>query len=119
VGGTCIEQVELGCGEGASGTNWGMGSGDVIDVYGCSSWIEDGPEYTYVFRPEESEEVTVCLSNESDETDIFIIEEAGGCDGNNCIEVATECATFDAVAGEQYYFVVDGYEGAWGASTLM
>jgi hypothetical protein len=95
-----------------------MGSADAIDVYGCSSWIEDGPEYTYVFRPETTEQVTVCLSNESDETDIFIIEEAGGCDGDNCVEVATECATFDAVAGEQYYVVVDGYEGAMGSFDL-
>ncbi|MEE2830606.1 MAG: hypothetical protein VX498_15570, partial [Myxococcota bacterium] len=115
VGGTCIEQVELDCGDSASGTNWGMGSGDVIDVYGCSSWIEDGPEYTYVFRPESSESVTVCLSNESAETDVAVITEAGGCDGNNCIDIGTQCVTFDAVAGEQYYFVVDGYEGAMGS----
>ena len=32
--------------------------------------------------------------------------------------MATECATFDAVAGEQYYVVVDGYEGAMGSFDL-
>jgi len=67
-----------------------------------------------VFRPEESEEVTICLSNLSEDLDIFAISEAGGCDGANCFDYGNSCVTLEAVAGEQYYIVVDGYEGAMG-----
>jgi hypothetical protein len=114
VGGTCIEQWELECGDSDSYRNWGPGSASVIDQYSCTPWDETGPEYTYVFRPEASEEVTVCLSNMSEDLDLFIINESGGCDGANCFDYGNGCTTIDAVAGEQYYFVVDGYQGAMG-----
>jgi hypothetical protein len=112
VGGTCIEQWELSCGDTDSWYNWGSGSADVIDQYSCSPWDETGREYTYVFRPEVAESVEVCLSNLNQDLDIFVISEAGGCDGNNCVSYGNNCATFDAVAGETYFLVVDGYQGA-------
>ncbi len=114
IGGTCVDVFELGCGDTDSYRNWGSGSANIIDQYNCSSWEETGPEYTYVFRPETSEEVLVCLSNESADLDLFVIDDVGGCDGNNCTGYGNNCVSWDAVAGEQYYLVVDGYEGAMG-----
>jgi hypothetical protein len=115
VGGTCSDDWELSCGDEDSWTNWGSGSTNNIDQYSCVGWEESGPEYTYVFRPETSEAVNVCLSNLSSDLDLFLVDESGGCDGGNCAQFGNSCIGFDAVAGEQYYLVVDGYLGALGS----
>jgi hypothetical protein len=118
VGGVCIDQWELSCGDTDSWSNWQSGSANVIDQYSCVSWEMTGREYTYVFRPALSEEVTVSLSGMSQDLDIFVIEEAGGCDGSNCLDFGNNFTSFDAVAGEEYYFVVDGYQGATTGFTI-
>ena len=118
VGGTCVEVIEIECGATDNWSNWQSGSADIIDQYNCVSWEMTGREYTYVFRPAHTEEVTVCLSNMTQDLDIFVIGDVGGCDGSNCIDFGNSCATFDGVAGEQYYFVVDGYQGAMSNYTM-
>jgi hypothetical protein len=113
VGGTCVDAMSLGCGDTDSWTNAAISATNNIDEYSCSPWDESGPEYTYVFRPEATEEVEVCLSNLNQDLDIFVVSDvSGGCDGNNCIDYGHNCVTFDATAGESYYLVVDGYQGA-------
>ncbi len=105
----------MGCGDTDSWFNFGGSTTNNIDQYSCSSWDESAPEYTYSFRPEASEAVTICLSNMDEDLDIFVVEESGGCDGNNCVDYGNTCATVDVVAGQTYYLVVDGYQGATGA----
>ena len=113
VGGVCIQQMELGCGDTDTWFNWGSGSADIIDMYDCTSWDASGREYAYVFRPENDEDVTVNLSNMSGgDLDIYVLSDFGGCDGLNCFTNANDTVTFFGIAGETYYLLVDGFEGA-------
>ena len=113
VGGTCQDVFELGCGDTDSWFNYSIAGTDNIDQYSCSVWDESGPEYTYAFRPEVTEEVVACIENFTEDLDLFAIQELGvGCDGTNCIDYGNNCVVIDAVAGETYYLVVDGYAGA-------
>ena len=114
VGGTCSPAWELECGGSDSHFNWGVGSLDVIDAYSCVGWDMTGPEYTYVIRPEFQEEITLTLSGMSEDLDIFLVSEAGGCDGGNCQAFGNNTITFTAEF-QQYYVVVDGRDGAMSA----
>jgi len=111
--GICDAQVELSCGDIQSGYTFAAGNTTTISSYSCNSWDESGPEFAYVFRPEVTESVDICLSNVAEDLDIFVLDDVNGvCDSSNCIEAAGTCANLDAVAGETYYLVVDGYQGA-------
>ncbi len=113
--GTCVSAWFLGCGAGDSWNNGAGGSTDNIDGYpACVNWDDSGPEYTYWFYAYESQSVTVDISGFTNDLDIFVLEENGtdGCAAAACIEYGSDSATFNAVAGSYYYFVVDGYEGA-------
>jgi hypothetical protein len=110
--GVCIPARSLSCGASDSWNNGGPGSTDQIDTYSCSSWDESGPEYAYTFVPNVSGQVDVVLSGMTADLDIFVLHNGGGCYADNCIAYGNSVATFDAVAGETYYLVVDGYYGA-------
>ena len=113
VGGVCNDAFELSCGSTDSWFNYSISGTDNIDLYSCSTWDMSGPEYTYAFRPEVSEDVTICLDGMSEDLDIFVVQDVGGgCDGNNCVGYSNTCATISATAGETYYLVVDGYQDA-------
>ncbi len=110
----CVPDWYLGCGDSNSWSNNGTGSTDAIDSYGCSGWDESGPEYTYWYYAYSSGDVRVSLSNVvGGDLDIFVLEDDGtnGCSQGACIAVDGSSATFTAVAGTYYYFVVEGYQG--------
>ena len=53
--------------------------------------------------------------------DVFVVEDPGdgSCDPDlSCLAFGGTSTTFDAVAGRQYFIIVDGYEGASGDYTL-
>ena len=111
--GECVPGLELTCGDSDSFANDGAGSTDNIDEYSCTSWGEDGPEFTYLFQPVSDATVDVSLSGMSDDLDLFVMSDAGGlCDSANCIEYGDNSLSFSATAGQSYYVVVDGYLGA-------
>ncbi|MFH2007871.1 MAG: DUF4215 domain-containing protein [bacterium] len=110
----CVPDWFLGCGDTNSWTNNGTGSTDNIDSYTCTGWDESGPEYTYWFYAYQSGSVTVSLTGMTGgDLDILVLEDNGtdGCAQSACIAVDGSAATFNAVAGTYYYFVVDGYQG--------
>ena len=116
---SCDPGRDLGCGGSDDWNNGGAGSTNRVDSYPCSVWEETGPEYTYRFIPNASGEVTVSLSNLSDDLDIFVLDvgPGGECNAANCLAAGTQsgasdAVTFNAVAGHTYYLVVDGYQGA-------
>ncbi len=111
--GECVAGLELFCGDSDSHANDGAGSTDNIDEYSCTTWGEDGPEYTYLFQPTSDATVEVSLSGMSDDLDLFAIEDVGGfCDSDQCTEYGDNSMTFSATAGSIYYIVVDGYLGS-------
>jgi hypothetical protein len=115
--GTCNSAFTLGCGGTDSWSNNGTGSTNVISSYGCSTWNESGPEYTYQFTAVATGTVDVALSDMGGvDLDIFVLDGASGvCNEGNCTANGNTSASFTAVAGHTYYFVVDGYSGATGS----
>ena len=111
--GECSAAFELTCGATDSHANDGAGSTDNIDEYSCTSWGEDGPEYTYLFQPTADATVDVGLSGMNDDLDVFVLSDAGGlCDSDSCVEYGDNSLSFSATAGSTYYVVVDGYNGS-------
>ena len=110
-GDTCIPDWALTCG---GEDSWGTdmpGATDVVETYSCSPFDYTGPEYTYTFTSEFDALVTVGLSEEEADTDLIVLESLGeGCDPGQCRDWDYSKVTFEAVAGQTYFFVVDGYE---------
>ena len=108
---SCLPDWALVCG---ATDAWGTdmsGASDIVDAYPCSTYEYTGPEYTYAFAAPYDALVTVSLSKEEAETDLFVLEdEGGGCDPEQCRDWDYKSVTFEATAGSSYYFVVDGYE---------
>ena len=111
--GSCIQSRVLDCGDTDSWNNSGYGSWSLIDDYSCVGWNESGPEYTYLFTAPATGSVEVALTGMSADLDVFVVSEEGtGCEAGNCFAHGNTNATWDAVAGQTYYVVVDGYNGA-------
>lgn len=110
--GICTPVRTISCGEGHSGNNSSPGSTDNINLYSCSTWNESGPEFAYSFTPNVSGTATVSLSGMSADLDLFVLSSGGGCNASNCIVGFDDGGSFSIVAGQTYYLVVDGYQGA-------
>jgi uncharacterized repeat protein (TIGR01451 family) len=120
-GGVCTPAHSISCDQSDSGSNGGPGSTDQIDYYSCVDWQESGPEVVYTFVPDVSGQASVALSGLSFDVDLdlFVLrDDAGRCDSAKCLAFGDTEATFDMIAGQTYYLVVDGFEGAVGAYTL-
>ena len=82
--------------------------------YSCTSLSEDGYEYAYQFTATETGPVTVTLTGLDADLDLFVLlRPYGTCVPGNCIgksvNVGDESVTFQALAGQQYHIVVDGF----------
>ncbi|MCP4871000.1 MAG: hypothetical protein GY898_20025 [Proteobacteria bacterium] len=110
----CIPSRVLNCGQTDSWNNDGFGSWNFVDSYGCNSWNESGPEYSYLFTAPNTGSVTASLANMDADLDVFIVGSTDGqCDTDGaCMVYGNTDATFDVVAGQQYHVVVDGFNGA-------
>lgn len=86
-------------------------------IYGCEDTAYTGPEMAYRFVTDRDESVSVSLSNLGADADLYVLDSVA-CRAEDCVATSTESATtdemlaFDAVAGEQYVLVVDGWQGA-------
>ena len=100
-------------------SNDDTGSTNVITGYSCAPYTYSGPEYVYTYVATANGEITVTLDDESAETDVLVLEDQGlGCNPASCIATGLSSATFDAVDGNTYYIVVDGFLGAAGTYSL-
>jgi len=114
----CAAAMALGCGDTDSATTYGVGSTDTLESFeGCANPFDyGGTEYVYAFTAEVSTTVTVTLSEETATTDIIVL--AGSCEASACLTYGYVDASFEAVAGQTYYLIVDGFSGQQGAFTL-
>ena len=103
----CTVFAQLQCGGVVEGANTGLV--DFLNDYSCSTWNEDGPEMVFTFTGDKDQQVTVSFTESPDEDlDIMVLDSV--CETSACLEYGTDEATFDAVASQTYYVVVDGYE---------
>ena len=90
---------------------------NLLDEYNCIPWDESGPEVGFMFVPEVDDLVSVVVDyGDENDQDIMITE--GDCSAYTCIDYGDSSAEFEVLAGETYYFVVEGYSGAAGPFTL-
>ncbi|MDC0231455.1 T9SS type A sorting domain-containing protein, partial [Aureispira] len=105
----CSAAVPLSCGLTYVGPSSNAASS--IDLYGCNSWTETGPERVHTITPGTSGSITANISNFSGDLDVYIL---GSCDPYDCLgTVSSSAATFgNAIAGQTYYIVVDADDGS-------
>ena len=119
----CIPAQTITCGDTVSTSNDGPGSQSATFYYGCTEWMYTGPEISYEFITDLDEPVTVSLTGNTADLDLYALESAL-CNGEGCITASDnsddndEEVTFDAESGEPIVIVVDGYEGATSDFTL-
>ncbi|MFH2006416.1 MAG: DUF4215 domain-containing protein [bacterium] len=116
VPGICITDYLLACGDSHAHNNGGPGATQHIHDYGCSGWVETGPEYAYTFTAQVNGQVTATLSDMTEDLDLFVLSDLGtACDtANSCLDMGDTTVSWAAAAGSTYYLVVDGYQGAVG-----
>ena len=123
-GGECAPVRSLACGERVSGDTSDLNSGvtDVIDGYPISIGNYAGPEITYSFRATSTGTVEARFVDPLPSLlnhDLFILEgDDGVCSAANAFERGFNALTFDAIAGRNYFLVVDAAEEAQGAFEL-
>jgi len=105
-----------------TGNNQTAGSTDQIETYfrGTTNYVnESGPEYAYEFTADATCPMNVILSEMDQDLDIFVLDNsAGSCNASKAIAAGDVSAAFNAVSGQTYYLLVDGYEGAVSDYTL-
>ncbi|MGB0591606.1 MAG: hypothetical protein ACPGU1_18175 [Myxococcota bacterium] len=116
--GQCTAAQVVTCGDIDSSTTYGVGAGDALDGFeGCGNPFDyAGTEYVYAFTAPLSTTVTVTLTDETSTTDIMVLSET--CDAAACLTYGYDGVGFEAVAGQTYYLVVDGFAGQQGAFTI-
>lgn len=92
---------------------WTTASPDVTDAvsnYSCTLGQYDGPEFAYTFEPVVDGPVSLLLTSELWDLDIFVLaDNEHGCNPTGCLAWGTNQVLFDGVAGARYFVVVDGY----------
>lgn len=119
----CASLGELTCGQSVTTSNDATGSTTTHGVYGCGEYTYSGPEAAWTFATDLDEAVTISLTGNSADVDLFVLS-ADTCDGTGAVgcslgsEAASESVTFTAGAGVPYTVVIDGFEGATTGFTL-
>jgi MYXO-CTERM domain-containing protein len=113
----CVPVELLTCGASFHTSNDAAGSTDEHVFYGCSDFVYTGPELVWRMITDQSEPVTVSMTGVTADLDLYVLDSLA-CNGTGCVQSSSEpnesneSLTFDAVAGAEYYIVVDGWEGA-------
>jgi hypothetical protein len=120
---TCTQVDRLSCGESIGTANNGGGATSSHLVYGCGDYTYTGPEIAYAFATDVTETVTLSLSGNSADVDLFVLS-SDACDGSGSVgcsispDADAESVSFTATAGQTYTIVADGWEGAVTGFTL-
>ncbi len=113
----CTAVGDLLCGQTITANNGGAGSTSSSISYSCTEFFYSGPETAWSWTAAVSESVTVSVAGLSADLDLFVTDGAS-CAPTACLggsttsQTSDESVTFDAVAGQAYTVIVDGWEGA-------
>jgi hypothetical protein len=117
--GFCNPVGNLSCGDVVNGSNTMAGSTDVQDVYcGYNPGGWTGPEVSWVFTPDFDGIVEITLYGLTEDLDIQALSSDNGCDQNDCVANGwnpppqPEQMDWFAFAGEPYFILIDGWQGA-------
>jgi hypothetical protein len=110
---SCDRPAPLLCGASATGNN--STGANWIDLYGCATAPNSGPEVTYAFRDADPQVVTVDLTpfDASQDLDLFVL--GADCSAKTCVSQSlrsggeAEQVRFLAAADQDFRIVVDGY----------
>jgi phosphatidylserine/phosphatidylglycerophosphate/cardiolipin synthase-like enzyme len=121
--GDCAPVAFLSCGVPVSADSSDPNSGHttVLDFYPVTVGNYSGPEVAYAWRAQTSEEVTWSLQDPQPTVvnhDLFVLHGEAVCKGESAIARGFNSVTFDAVAGDLYFLVVDGFDGDAGPYTV-
>ena len=117
----CVAAATISCSDDFPANNNAPGSTDSVLSYSCSGLEFTGPEYAVQWDATTTGPASVTVSGmtSGQDLDLFVLSDPNGigCDPASCVSSSSgtgqeETTTFDAVAGQTYYFVVDGYEGS-------
>ena len=116
----CEPHWTMMCGQQDSWWNYGGGSTDLIEDYGCNPFHYEGPEYTYEFTSPVTASITARMTGLGADLDLMLVTpgEDESCMPEACLDWGETEITFDAVEGETYYLVVDGFNDAQSSYTL-
>lgn len=113
----CLAARTIECGHKEAFANFGWGSTLAISQYSpspqCPSYQYTGPEIAYRFVAPYDMQVTANLQLETASTDLLVLE-GEACLPTACIAYGLSSVTFNAVAGQTYHIVVDGFKGEAG-----
>jgi hypothetical protein len=120
----CDKQEPVECGDVISSSNSVAAGGVNNEVDYCFEGDFDwtGRERVYSYHAEATGTIAIRLENLSQDLDVFLLE---GCEANSCVGSSQngndEDEFFEAnvVEGEDYFIVIDGYEGAQSNYTLL
>ncbi|MEE2829695.1 MAG: hypothetical protein VX498_10960 [Myxococcota bacterium] len=104
-------QPEIGCGDVVSGDTSLMQA--QLDAYDCNIGNYDAPEAIYEWRAETSGPVEWALVDPTPlrvNQDVMVLEGAMDLLFAQCLTWGSNSVEFEAVAGQVYYLVVDGYD---------
>ena len=115
--GACTARAELPCNGTFEGTT--VGRPPLMHDYSCpGSWYSTGPEMVYSFVPEAAGALSVELSVSGASPDLSLFLLKDHCDQNACVDFHTSAITRAVAEGEQYFVVVDGYDGDAGQFSI-
>ncbi|MCP4873808.1 MAG: hypothetical protein GY898_34400 [Proteobacteria bacterium] len=118
--GVCSPIQNITCGDVIASSNDAFGSTNVLDEW-CGNPLAPGwtgPEITYLFTPTADGFVDMTLSGLTADLDIQAVVEDEGCDAEDCEANGwnpppdDEQIDWFAFAGQPYYIVIDGWNGA-------
>jgi hypothetical protein len=115
----CFPQKPLYCGETVTGRTDDPGSRHQVDTYTGWPLREVGPEIAYWFTAPGSGDVSVSLSNNPKDQDVFVVSaSAVPCSSYYTMASGNEVTSFETVAGQIYYVMVDGRAETGGEYSL-
>jgi len=113
---TCEPVGSLSCGSSLQASTNDANAVDNINVYGCETWQDQGPELAYEFVASQDQTVTLDLNvNISGHwvAHLYVLENQGqGCHADACIASEEKIdgeVIFEATSGTTYYILVDGF----------
>lgn len=118
----CAPISWVSCGDVISGdsSDFNQGTTDVIDFWPVAVGNYEGPELAWAFRSPNSGEVTWRLVDPAPGAvnhDLFVVAGDDACLADRAMQRGFNDVTFDAVAGETVYLVLDGFDSDAGPFT--
>jgi hypothetical protein len=111
----CTGSQRVTCGaDGITGDTTGGPSN--VNFYGCSDWLENGPEVVYQVKiPFPETYATFIIDSGAVDLDLFLLTD---CHESTCIEYSSMILAHTFAEPGTYYLVVDGFYGAYGPFAL-